>query len=246
MKKQNKAVLSVISLGLAILPCAARASTITYNVSGAGGDGTLSASAVFTTSAGQLTVVVTNTLPLSSFISVGQTVSDISFNLSNAAGTVGTATASGQEGNISSTGVVTDISGTPGRFIGTGGGAYTVSGNTVTLEAIGGGQPTELIAPAEGNGATYPSTNPGIDAHNPYTIGPGTFVLNLAGVTADTTITGVDFSFGTGPDTVLAAGPTPPPPPAVTPEPESFWLALSGALSIGGVQLTRFLRSAKS
>jgi PEP-CTERM motif len=164
--------------------------------------------------------------------SVGQAVSDLTFTLSNNAGTVGTPTASGQQGNISSTGLVTDITGSPGRFIGVGGGNFSVSGPTVTLEAIGGGQPTQLIFPFEANGATYGNTNPGIDAHDPYTIGPATFTLGLSGVTAATTVTAATFSFGTGPDTFLPGTPgTPTPPPTVVPEPAS--LALLGSALVG-------------
>lgn len=242
MNLRSHFALTVASFALALLPSAAQASTITYTANGSGTDGPLSASASFTTSAGQVAITLTNTLALSSFISVGQTISDLSFTLSNAAGTVCCSTASGQEGTISSSGVVTYVAGSPGLFVGTGGGNYMVNGSNVLLEAIGGGQPTELIAPFEPNGGTYPSTNPGIVAHNPYTIGTATFTLGLAGVTSGTTISNVQFSFGTGPDTTLPGTPS----TAVTPEPESLWLALSGAISVGAVQFGRKFRRANS
>jgi hypothetical protein len=54
------------------------------------------------------------------------------------------------------------------------------------MEAIGGGQPSQLLL-----------------QFNPFVVGPETFTLSLSGVTAATTITGVTFSFGTGPDTFI-------------------------------------------
>jgi hypothetical protein len=191
----------------------------------------LSASAQFTTSAGHVEIILTNLLGVGAtgIRSVGQAVSDLSFTLSTNAGALGTTSASGQQGNISSTGVVTDVAGTPGRFIGVGGGSLTTSAGspTVTLEAIGGGQPDELIFPFVANGSAFGNTNPGIDSHNPYTIGPGTFELNLAGVTAATTITAATFSFGTSPDTFLPGTPT------TTPVPEPASLAIFGAALAG-------------
>ena len=59
-----------------------------YLGTGTGSDGSLSASAAFTTGAGFLSVTITNTLAPSQIISAGQTVSDLSFTLSNAPGTL--------------------------------------------------------------------------------------------------------------------------------------------------------------
>lgn len=213
----------------------------TFTVSGSGGDGALSAQADFTITNGQIVVTLTNTLSASTIVSVGQTISDVSFNLSNLAGAVGTATASGQEGNVNSGATVTYTTGSPGRFIGVGGGSYTVSGNTVSLEAIGGSQPTELILPSMTNGGTYASGNPGLVAHDPYTIGPATFTLALGGVTSATTITGVTFSFGTGPDTFLQSGPNPPPP---IPEPTSIVLLGTGMAGLAAMIRRRMVPTA--
>jgi hypothetical protein len=173
-----------------------------------------------------LDVTLSNLLATNVIRSAGQALSDISFTLSNAPGTLGTATATGQQGNVSGSGLVTYTTGSPGRFLGVGGGVFSITGNTILMEAIGGGQPDQMIAPAIANGGTYTNVNNGFQQHDPYTIGPATFVLDLSGVTAATTVTAVTFSFGTGPDYRLPGVDAPP-----VPEPASLMLfgtALAG------------------
>jgi hypothetical protein len=209
------------------------AAVITYSASGISAVNpaeALSATADFTTSAGQIIVTLTNTLAPGDFRSAGQALSDISFTLSNNAGAVGSASASGQLGDVAGTtpGVVTYIAGTPDRWLGVGGGQYTVSGADVLLEVIGSGQPSQMILPFVVDGGTYDQSNASINNFNPSVIGPGTFILNLAGVTADTTVTAATFSFGTGPDTFLVGIPRE---PIQAPEPAS--LALLGGALIG-------------
>ncbi|MGC8643929.1 MAG: hypothetical protein ACP5XB_29065 [Isosphaeraceae bacterium] len=125
-------------------------------------DGPLDAQAVFTITTGQIQVTITNLLDPTKITSIGQAVSDLSFTLSNAPGTNGTDTASGQLVTVASGGGVTDASGSPTRWIDSSiGGGVTISGNTVQIEAIGHGSPTELILP-DSNGGSYSSANSSI------------------------------------------------------------------------------------
>lgn len=217
---------------LAALP--AHATSITYTTTGTGSDGALSASAAFVTSAGQLQVTLTDTLTASLFRSAGQALSDISFTLSNAPGTLGSTTATGQLGNVSGSGVVTYTSGSPVRFLGegpappNGTGTFSITGDTILMESLGGGQPSQLIIPFLANGGTYTNANNGVQNFDPYTIGSATFLLNLSGVTAGTTISNVNFSFGTGPDTSL-------PGTESMPEPSSLLMLGTGIVGAAGM-----------
>lgn len=240
MCKKALSHFSLVLLGLATFLGAGIAHAATFTAAGTGSDGPLSASAVFTTSAGQLQVTLSNTLLAGLFVSPGQAVSDLSFTLSNAPGSLGTTTATGQLGNIgakSSTGTsVTYVSGSPTRFFGTGTpsnpGGFNISGNTVTLEVIGGGKPSEMIAPYMANGGTYLAGNNGLQNFDPYVIGSATFTLALTGITANTTINSAVFSFGTSPDTFLQGTPVPPSP---IPEPSSLLLLGSGMAAAAGL-----------
>jgi hypothetical protein len=191
---------------LAVQPAAA--ASISISASRSGFDGPLAASAAFTTSAGLLSVTITNGLSPTQIVSAGQTVSDLIFTLSNAPGDLGTTSASGQLANLSGTGSVTNVSGDPVRWLGQGPpppggqGFFGIVGNTITMEAIGGGQPSQLILPSS---SSFPNANSSITGgqFNPFVVGPATFALALSGVTAATTITEATFSFGTGPDTFI-------------------------------------------
>ena len=216
-------------------PGSAGAGMITYTGNDTSADGDLAAKAIFTTGDGVITVVLSNELATSVFRSPGQSVSDITFTLSNDAGTLGTQTAAGQFGNISGNptpGVVTYVASddqtgdtTPIRwFTGTNAG---VSGAAVTLEAIGGGQPSQMIAPNIVNGGQYTNANNGLQNFNSYVIGPATFTLELSGVTANTTVTAATFSFGTGPDFFV--------PGTAVPEPSTLTLAGIGGLCLIGI-----------
>jgi hypothetical protein len=218
------------SLALALGPTPSWAGFV-YTVNGSGSDGPLSASADFTFGAGTLTVTLTNTLAPSVIRSAGQALSGIRFTLSDQPGILGLTSASGQLGDVSSAGGVRFTSGFPTRWLGAGRqGSFSTSGDTITLETIGGGKPTEMIAPGIANGGGYTDVNNGFKNFDPYVIGPATFTLNLSGVTANTTVTSAAFSFGTGPDTLLPGSVSPS--VVAIPEPSLPVLTLSGLGSL--------------
>jgi hypothetical protein len=170
--------------------------------------------AVVTTDAGSISVVLANRLTRAQVISAGQALSGFQFTLSNAPGTQGTLTAFGQLANIGAGGTVTEVSGTPVRWIGQGplggSGTFTVSGNTILMEAIGGGQPSQMILPSglssEGSftnanaSITGGQFNPFVTSLGSNPINPPNFTLSFSGVTFLTDVTAATFFFGTGPD----------------------------------------------
>src|SRR6266487_2980863 len=205
MKSKLLGLLAGISIyALAVQPAAA----ISFTARGSGSDGALAASADFTISSGLISVTITNLLSPTVIRSASQTVSDLSFTLSNAPGTLGATTVTGQLANIGANGSVTDVSGSPLRWLGQGPpspggqGTFSIVGNTITMEALGGGQPSQLLLPS---GTSFTNANSSITGgqFNPFVVGPEAFTLNLSGVTAATTITSATFSFGTGPETFI-------------------------------------------
>lgn len=243
----KRGILGSAVLALAMASSTAWGTLISFTASGTGSDGALSAEADFNITDGQLVVTLTNLLGADVIRSAGQALSDISFDLSDDVGTPGSTSASGQFGDVSSTGVVTYVSSdtwgspppgetdtTPIRWFANG----SIGGTSITLEAIGGGQPSQMVVPFVADGGSLSNVNNGFQNFNAYVIGPVTFTMALPGVTSNTTISNVQFSFGTGPDTFLPGTEVPPSPGL----PEPGALALMALGLVGLVAARRKLR----
>jgi len=180
------------------------------------------AQAQFTFGAGTLTIVLTNLE--ANPTSVIQALSDLEFTLGTAASTSSLTSSSGTERTIAGDGTFTD-----GSTVSTGW-ALSGGGTAFKLDVLGTliGPAHLLIGPA-GPGGTYSNANGSIAGnkpHNPFLdAGPATFQLALGGVTDNTTITSVTFSFGTTEGDVGSTVPGVPIPSEI-PEPDS--LALLG------------------
>lgn len=247
MKYRWKLLILVLApLALAQGPSPAMANLYTLTVSNNGsGNSALNATATFNTSSGQIVITLTNNLSTGiNNLSAGETISDITFTLGNTSGSVAYSAAgssvSGQLADINNSGLVTYETGpgstNPLRWLGQANGTVpSVSGNTVTVEALGGNQPSQLITPNFSNGVTYSNAN-NISNFNPFVNGSATITLSLSGVTADTTVTAATVSFGTRGESTLSGTPSP---VTTVPEPATSLLVLSALAPLGGVELIR-------
>lgn len=219
----------ILGIGLPLLALAitAHAGTVTFTTAPGAtetGGNPVSASASITTSAGQVGITLSNLL--ANPTDVAQLLSDFSFTLSGTTSGATLFSSSGQEITLGSGG-----SSSLGSTVATGWILSSPSTGNYLLNdlAAGAAGPSHLII---GPGP-YTSANGSIAGngpHNPFLNGSATFTLNITGVTADTTVSNVVFSFGTtsGDNVPGGSGPN-----TTIPEPVSLSLVGGGLLALG-------------
>jgi hypothetical protein len=172
------------------------AATFTFEFNGmTSGTGTsvqVDAQAIFNVTAGHLQITLNNLQVIYNNYSAGANISDLSFTLSNVTSGGSLDSSSGLERTVAADGSFTD-----GSTVATGW-TYSVSLGTFLLEGLGQKGAIHTII-GQPNSGDYSLANASIkgSVHNPYLFGPVTFDISNAGITADTTVTGAIFSFGT-------------------------------------------------
>jgi hypothetical protein len=209
----NKSRSISVFCAAALLLGAVPANAALFTASGSNNDGSLNGTANITVSNGSLTVVLTDTS--TGEISSGRTISDVAFTISGL-GTVGTFTQAGSLVNVNDNGTVTPVLGSPSHW------TDSISGDSVHLTALSGGQPKNLIV------GLNPNQNNGFDNFNPYINHTGIFTLACSGCSLTDTISNVSISFGTEGFSV-PANPT----VGAVPEPSTWAMMILGFAGVG-------------
>ena len=216
---------------------AASAATITFDTppGSTTRGGAVDATATFVTGAGTLDITLTDLQPNPT--DVAQLISDLSFVLSNGATTGTIASSSGQELTVAGDGTFTT-----GSTVATGW-ALNSTATGLQLDVLGTTTaPSHLIIGPPDASNLYSNANGSIAGnkpHNPFLDGTATFMLDITGVTADTTVTSATFSFGTTEGTELVPG-TPRNQNPTVPEPSTYVMMTVG---LGLVRLVQVRRS---
>jgi len=196
----NNLARALLLASASILFCSAgHANTFTFSTPGGETNGAgeaVNASTTITTGTNSLSVSLTNNLINQK--SVGQNISDLLIFLT---GSPSSPTYNGTQteptASVASDGSFTTSTTTSFLWA-----LSSPAAGQIYLDALGAGScgPECTILGAPGAGGTYSNANNSItanDPHNPFIFQTLTYSLNVTGVTADTNVTGVTFSFGT-------------------------------------------------
>ena len=198
------------------------------------GGGVTSATADFTVGSGTLTVVLTDTATVAPS-SRADLLSDLSFSISGGSASNASVTGTGNLTTCTSSGCGPGVGSASAWEFGTNSGVGTGSFLLTGLS----GHPKTLILGSVNPVCSGNGTSGGLcglpDARN-YFQNSATFTLTIPGISPTSTISNVAFSFGTGPETVLAG--TPPLQTAV-PIPAAAWLFGSGLMGLVAVARRR-------
>lgn len=207
--------------GLFLPAVPAQATVVTFDASAAnaGGNGPVDAEATITTQTNAIDISLTNLE--ANLVSAGEEVSGVILTLSVKPTSVSIASSSGTLIDAPST---TPLGGSIADHWGVGASNFTVTLETAGPDAAGGKPFDLIIGPGVGD------INSSVTQHEPEIEGTGVFDLAAAGVTSSTTVTGVEFLFGTTPDAEIAG--VDPPSPAV-PEPSALALLATALLGFG-------------
>jgi hypothetical protein len=190
------------------------------------------ATAVFTITAGQVVVTITNNLTTLNGFADNQTINGVNFTLSTSISSVtGNLTANpGTFININNSGTVTPAS--PGLPWGSKNTGSNVEISSLLAGNGAGGAPTIIWTAANYSGANNSIKN---ESHNPWLQGSATFTVLISGLSANAVINSMQFEFGT------AAGDNTNGVPHVTavPEPGTYGMALSAVGMLFGLGVWR-------
>jgi hypothetical protein len=200
------------------------------------GGGPVSASALITISPGSLTVQLTDLQANPQ--DVAQLISDFSFTLLHGdltGATSNSLTATAPLIDVNGNGTTTPVPSGPAGWV-----FDNTTGTFNVLSGPGHAGPANLIIGPPGAGGVYTAANGSIAGngpHNPFINQSVTFTVTGADITADTTVSGVVFSFGT-----TAGVDVPGVPGNPVPEPSTIAVALLG-IGIASLSVVRRRRS---